>query len=327
MKRIRLTLFALAVLIIGATSVPAQRDRDTYNPGNQTFEVSGQVTIAGSNAAARDVPVRLERFSGGIIDQIATDARGRFRFGNLPRGYYKVIINSPGFAPVQQDADLTLLFKSYMVFTLTPNDSTHAYALLGTIDVRVPANAREEFGRGREALAKKSQQAAITHFKRAVAIYPEFFEAELLIGIAFMDLRDWPSAEAAFRRSLEIKPDKAEAVLALGEVYWRQKRNDEAERMLLEGLKLNEKNWHGYFTLARLYWDQGDAMKAGRAIGHTLQLKPNFAEAHLLAGNILLKFGQQQRALLEYQDYVRLAPKGEYALQARDLIQKLKGTK
>src|SRR6266702_6729502 len=119
MWRISFCFVAIQFLAFGATSVCAQRDRDTYNPGNQSFEVAGQVNIAGTNNPARDVPVRLERFSGGVIDQITTDARGRFRFANLQRGYYKVIVNAPGFRPAQQDADLQVLFRAFMVFELT----------------------------------------------------------------------------------------------------------------------------------------------------------------------------------------------------------------
>ena len=92
---------------------------------------------------------------------------------------------------------------------------------------------------------------------------------------------------------------------------------------MLNGLKLDDKNWNGHFTLGRLYLDKGEVMKAGPSIGRTLQLKPDFAEAHLLAGNILLKLNQHQRAQVEYQEYVRLAPKGEYAAEVRELIQKL----
>jgi tetratricopeptide (TPR) repeat protein len=91
----------------------------------------------------------------------------------------------------------------------------------------------------------------------------------------------------------------------------------------LEGLKLDEKNWHGHFTLARLHWEKGEALKAGPCVGRTLQLKPDFAEAHLLAGNILLKVGQPQRAEVEYEEYLRLSPKGEYAAETRTLIEKL----
>src|SRR5437660_4985763 len=117
MWRISFSFVTITFLILASTSVYAQRDRDTYNPSNQSFEVSGQVNVSGTNEAAGNVQVRLERFSGGIIDQISTDARGRFRFTNLQRGYYKVIINATGFGPAQQEADLTLLFKAYLVFS------------------------------------------------------------------------------------------------------------------------------------------------------------------------------------------------------------------
>jgi tetratricopeptide (TPR) repeat protein len=317
---------ASVVVLVFATCVCAQRDRDTYNPGNQTFEVTGQVNVAGENIPVRDIQVRLERFSGGVVDQMTTDARGRFRFANLQRGYYKVIISAAGFAPAQQDADLTLLFRAYMLFNLVKTDrtATSSAPSLDVIDARVPAAAQEEYLRGRDSLAKKSQNDAITHFRKALLIYPEFFDAHLLMGMAFMDLRDWPNAEAAFNRALEIKPDNATALFASGEVYWREKRHKEAESSLLAGLQLDEKNWHGYFTLGRLYWDNGETTKAAGAIGHTLQLKPDFAEAHLLAGNILLKLGEPQRARVEYEEYLRLAPKGDYAGEARELVKKLR---
>ena len=316
-------LLGCLIVVLTAASAYAQRDRDTYNPGNQSFEVSGQVNIAGSNDPVTNAPVRLERFSGGLADQINTDARGRFRFTNLQRGYYRVIINAPGFGPAQQEADLTILFKAYLVFAL-PRITSNNAGVTAVLDARVPASAREEFVRGREALSKKNPQDASAHFHKAISIYPEFFEAELLLGTALMDLREWQEAEATLLRGLEIKPDSAEARLALGEVYWREKLYDEAERALLDGLKLDEKNWHGNFTLARLYWDKGDAMKAGPSIGRTLQLKPDFAEAHLLAGNILLRLNQHQRAQVEYEEYLRLAPHGEYADEARELLKKLR---
>jgi tetratricopeptide (TPR) repeat protein len=313
-------------MLFVAVSVTAQRDRDTYNPGNQSFEVSGQVNLADSSAPAHDVAVRLERFTGGLVDQINSDNRGRFRFTNLQRGYYKVVISAPGFVSVQQDVDLTLLFKAYLVFTLVNDQPYYAPNLIGPagiIDVRVPAEARDEFDRGRAALAKKDQQEAITHLQRAVNLHPSFFAAALLLATAYVDMREWSKAEVVLQRALELKPEAAPALISLGEVYWRQKRFDEAEKTLLEGLKGDEKSWHGYFTLGRLYWDQGNIPKAGAAIGRTLQLKPDFAEAHLLAGNILLRVNQPERALSEYQEYLRLEPKGEFVQPTRELVQKL----
>jgi len=324
----RLYCYPLAFIFALVISAPllAQRDRDTYSTASpNSFEVVGQVKLVATGLPASRIPIRLERFGGGLVDQIDTDSTGRFRFGNIQRGYYRVIVNAPGFRPAQQDADLQVMFRAFLVFELTPENSV-PNILLDVIDARAPAAAREEMARGREALARKSNREGIDHLQKAISLYSDFYEAHLLLGTALMDAREWKRAETIFQRAVELKAGSAPAILSLGEVYWRQRRYDEAEKTLLDGLKLDDKSWHGHFTLARLYWDQGVIAKAGPAIGRTLQLKPDFAEAHLLAGNILLKIDQRERALVEYQEYLKLEPKGEFALQARELVQKLSKT-
>jgi tetratricopeptide (TPR) repeat protein len=322
---LRSSRYFLAFFFALVSSLPvlAQRDRDTYsNASANAVEVVGQVRLVDTGLPANRISVRLERFGGGLVDQMETDSGGRFRFANLARGYYKVVVNAPGFRAVQQDADLQVVYRAYLVFELT-SEKAGAMTLIDVVDARAPAGAREALVRGREALSKKSYPEAIEQLQKAITAYPSFYEAHLLLGTAFIDQREWRKAEVAFQSALELKVSSAAARLALGEVYWRQSRPDEAEKTLLEGLKLDDKSWHGYFTLARLYWDQENIAKAAPAIGHTLQLKPDFAEAHLLAGNVLLKVNQQQRALAEYQEYLRLEPKGEFAVQARELIEKL----
>jgi tetratricopeptide (TPR) repeat protein len=315
----------LALVFTLGVSAPAfaQRERDTWTPASpSSFEVSGQVRMAETGLPAGRIPIRLERFGGGIVDQIDSDAGGRFRFPNLPRGYYRVIINVPGYRQTQQDADLQVVFRAFLIFDLVRTNAATAI-LTDVIDAKAPQSAREEFDNGRAALAKKSHEEAITHLEKAILIYPEFYQAHLLLGTAFVDTREWKKAEGSFQRALELKEDSPAALISLGEVYWRQRQFNEAEKALLDGLKLNDKSVHGYFTLGRLYWELGDINKAAPAIGRTLQLKPDFAEAHLVAGNILLKVNQPERALTEYQEYVKLAPKGEFVIETKELIAKL----
>lgn len=312
--------FVLACLLI-AVPVFAQRDRDAFTPG-PSFEISGQVYT--DNGPARNVPVRLERFGGGMIDQMTTDNGGRFRFAGMVRGYYTVVIEAPGFRATRQAADLQVLFKTFLIFDLVRDTAPlPSDGLPNVIDSKIPETARVEYGKGRAALGAKKVDDAIRHLQQAVFIYPDFFEAQLMLGTSHMDRRDWARAEETLNRALEIKPESATALLSLGEVYWRQKRYGEAEKTLQAGLKLDGKSWHGYFTLGRLYWEQGNVVKAGQATGQTLQLRPDFAEAHLLAGNILLKVDQRERALHEYQEYLRLEPKGEFAAATRALVGKL----
>ena len=322
-----LLLSQLLIMLLGA-SVYAQRDRDTWTTSSpSSFEVTGHVRLVETGQPASRIPVRLERFGGGIVDQIDTDSSGRFRFPNLARGYYRVIINMPGYRPMQQDADLQVIFRAHLLFELVSDasrNSSRAASLTDVIDAKVPANAREEFARGRAAAAKKDRALAVEHLQRAASLYPPFYAAHMLLGTTFMDDRKWGDAEQSLLRAIELKPDDAFTTVALGEVYWRQKRYKKAEKTLHDGLKLDEDSWHGHFTLARLYYEQNEILKAAAPIGRTLQLKPDFAEAHLLAGNILLKLNQRERAAIEYEEYLRLAPKGEFAAEARNLVQRLK---
>lgn len=319
-------LLPIAVLLLMTSSVLAQRERDTYTGNSQSFEINGEVRLSDTGVSATGVPVRLERFSGGLIDQIMTDNRGRFRFPNLQRGYYKVIVNAPGYKPSQQDADMQVLFRVFLTFDLiadSPNGVSGLALLTDVIDARVPPEARADFDKGHAALLRKNYKDGIAYLEKASLGYSNFFEAQLLLGIAFMDLKEWEKAERALNRALEIKPQTSSAMIYLGEVYWRQKRNTDAEQTLREGLKLDDKSWHGHFTLGRLYWDMGEVAKAGGPVGKTLQLKPELAEAHLLAGNILLRVNQRERALIEYREYLRLAPKGEFVPQVQELVRKV----
>jgi tetratricopeptide (TPR) repeat protein len=104
----------------------------------------------------------------------------------------------------------------------------------------------------------------------------------------------------------------------------RLTKHAEAEESLAAALKLEEASWQAHLSLGRVYLDTDRARLAAPHIGRALQLKPDFADAHLLAGNLLLKLGEPARALAEYEEYLRLAPSGDYAAPTRELVAKLR---
>jgi len=74
----------------------------------------------------------------------------------------------------------------------------------------------------------------------------------------------------------------------------------------------------------RIDWELKDIVTAGKYVARTLEINPDVAEAHLLAGNIFIRAGLPTNALVEYQEYLRLAPNGEFAAQTQSLVEKLK---
>lgn len=64
--------------------------------------------------------------------------------------------------------------------------------------------------------------------------------------------------------------------------------------------------------------------KSYQEVNQALQFDPNLAAAHLLKGNLLFKVRRAEDALREYDEYLRLDPKGEFADQTRALADKIR---
>jgi lipopolysaccharide biosynthesis regulator YciM len=324
-------LFLTTILLTMACyPVLAQSSQPMFSPV-QPIQITGYLRYA-DRTPADEVVVRLEGLSGGYVGEVRTDRLGKFRFTGLQPQQYHVIIRHPGFREIEREVNLVWVGSENLQLTLIPNPSemgnkpTPAYPKV-VLDASVPAQARKEFEKAESILATQKKEKfpeAVLHLQQALAFYSNFLEAQLKLGAVYMDLQQWDKAEQALKRALEINPKTINAYLALGEVYSRQNKYAEAEKALLDGLILEDRSWPGHYALARLYWAKNDIAKAARQVGLTIQLNDSFPDAHLLAANIHLKVNNRQDALEQFQEYLRLAPKGEFAAQARQAIEKLK---
>jgi tetratricopeptide (TPR) repeat protein len=251
---------------------------------------------------------------------------GRFRFTRLRSGQYRVSTNAGTLISPPQLVDLSRSSpRVHLLFQLVPDSPTFARSgKVGVIDARVPLDAKAAFDKGQTALVEKKTDAAISHFKNAIEIYPQFYDAHLSLGQLFMESSQWVKAEASFRQAVTVNPKAVRAMISLGEVYRRQKKYEEGVKVLAESLKIDNDSWESNFTLGRIYWELKDIVNAGKYVARTIELQPDLAEARLLAGNIFMRAGLPANALIEYQEYLRLAPAGEFAGQTQILVAKLK---
>jgi TolA-binding protein len=56
----------------------------------------------------------------------------------------------------------------------------------------------------------------------------------------------------------------------------------------------------------------------------TIKANPNHSDAHYQLGMALLNEGKLAEAVAEFESYVKLAPDGQYATQAKGMIAQLK---
>ena len=316
-------LFLIIVTNFPAVSTEAQRDNDPLAPGS-FYEVSGQIRSA-DNRPVENVMVRIESSTGALVDQGTADNLGRFRFIRLRPGQYKVFVSATGLTAPPQSVDLSRVSpRVHVLIQLVPETPTFRAKRAGVVDARVPADARAALEKGSADIAEKKNDEAIVQLQKATRIYPDYYEAHRILGQLYMDLSQWDKAEASFREAVKIDPKAVLALTALGEVYRREKKYDEAQKILEEALKLDNNSWESNFTLGRIYWEKKDIATAGRYVARSIELQPNVAEGHLLAGNIFMRAGLPDNALIEYEEYLRLAPKGEFSAQTQTLVDKLK---
>ena len=319
---------AIIVIVICSASAVAYGQR-TPRPNGVQWQVHGQLRYAQGGRPAEFILVRLESFRGGLAAETTTDRSGRFTFTGIGPDLYIVSVRVTGFKEIQQQVDLRTDMTDYVQLQLVseeknvPVDSTPKRAAV--VDANVPQAARSEFEKGRhDILQGNNLNKGIVHLENAVRLYPQYLEALLLLGTAYMDKQDWSKAEAALRQALARDAKTSGAYFALGELYLRQKKFSEAETSMLSGIRLDPKSVQGHFLLGRLYYELGDLPKAGPHVGTALQLDPKFARGHLLAANILLRARQIENAIVEFEEYLYLEPKGEYAEQAKQTVAKLK---
>jgi tetratricopeptide (TPR) repeat protein len=302
-------------------------------------QITGQVRYADGGQPAFNVLVSCDAFGQGFIGQAMTDRNGKFQFTSLKPDQYRIVIRLSGYTEEQQETELYTSPTQYLQFRLKADASGRTpTATPAVLDANVPVEARKEFEKADALLATEKPESieeGVRHLEKAVAIYPKFVEAELKLGTAFMDLKQWDRAEQALRKALEIDPKAANALFALGELYLHQKRDDEAEKVLTQGLQIENRSYQGHLALGRVYWDMSSKLKDGpqarplleksyEQAKSALELNPNLAAAHLLKGNLLLRVRRAEDAQHEFGEYLRLEPKGEFAEQTRAVVEKIK---
>jgi tetratricopeptide (TPR) repeat protein len=339
MTKMRIRLLCSSILTIGLCHFIGVAQVQT-SPQPATVEIHGQVRLVDGGAPAANVLVRLESYDGGgSISEAFTDRLGKFRFTALSPAMYSVRVHQPGYRDAEQNVDMTTQTSGLVLLQIARDASSNSSASgMGTINAQVPAAAQKEFDKGVAALSEggKEKTTFATHcFEKAISLAPQFVEARLKLGTAYMDLGEWDKAEKALSATVAEEPRAFNALFALGEVYLRENKLAEAESSIVKGLAIQSQSDLGHFNLARVYWEKARGVKdvaearpalekSYEEVKHALTLNPNLGGAHLLKGNLLLRATRAADAINEFDEYLRLEPNGAFATETRALVERIR---
>jgi tetratricopeptide (TPR) repeat protein len=310
-------------------------------------QIAGQVRLGGQ-AAPAGIPVVLQIVSSRYatpsneaqVARTVTDRKGGFTFDHLEtlgrnagREFFAVSAQSPGYGRAFQVADLTFAARGEVTLVLekaksdqqpdVPLDPGNDLGSAAAGTSRRPLNpeAREAMSRAQDLLFRQQNAAAsVDQFKKALKSDPWYGPGYVLLGLAYMQLRQWADAQWAFTEATKVEPGNVQAYLGLGSAMNEQHNYSGAQKALEHSLELNPDSAEAHYELARTFaalekWDEA-APHARRSI----EINPDYAGPHALMGNIYLMERDLPFALAEFQEYLRLDPQGSLAPAVKDLI-------
>jgi len=319
--------FLLAALLLSSFLCRAQ-----MGPGARTF-IHGTVRDAVTHRSLDHVIVMCEAESSGYAGQAETDSSGKFEFQGLANDVYDIRIRFPGYDEASQRVDLTLNTNNFLNFELRPKPGAPVAPNVAPegpaakLDARlmsVPEKARKEFTAARDLWQQgKDPQRCIEHLNKAIKIYPQFADAEVMLGTIYLHEGNAAEAKAALQHAVEIDPKVPEAYFTLGMLQNAQKDWAGAEHSLIEGLKLEENAPQAQYELSKTYWAMGRWQDAEPHALKAAALQPSMAPVHVILGNIDLRKHDLVGALKEFQQYLQMDPRGPMAESAQNLANRI----
>ena len=89
-------------------------------------------------------------------------------------------------------------------------------------------------------------------------------------------------------------------------------------------MALNPAGDEAYVELANLHLEQGQTGKASQDADLAVAANPSSADAHLVRGAVYQQQRRNAQARAEYQLYLKLAPRGEFAREIRQILPTLR---
>jgi Flp pilus assembly protein TadD len=188
---------------------------------------------------------------------------------------------------------------------------------------------------------RKRLPEAIAAYRNALAIKPDFFEAQNNLGIALRDFgqldqaivahqsavtlapqnpRAWNNlgvalsakeepadAILAYRRAIDLRPRYAQAFHNLGKAQAILDRLEEAIASFRHAIELQPDFAAALGDLSNALKNQGKLDAALDAARRAVELKPDSAEAHCRMGLMLLRTGELERGWAEYEWRYRIS--------------------
>ena len=177
-----------------------------------------------------------------------------------------------------------------------------------SIQNQIPPEAARHFEEARTAQARADWQEAVSEYRKALKIAPDWAEAIVNLGIVYNRQGKTDEAIVAFTRAAEINPQLLGAQLNLAITHFRAKRFREAEVPLRRALAIDPTNNQagGLLALSLFALERyAEVIDFGEKL---LAAAPSDATTLELVGRACLKLRRYEKAVRVLESRARLQP-------------------
>lgn len=282
------------------------------------------------------IRVSLEDENSQPIQTVFTDASGRFQFRGLRAGNYRLRVETAGL-PYEENSQAVELQSisrrgssstteepTLYDITLKRKKSAAGLAPAVVFAQVVPPSAREEYNRGASSIRKDSQ-AGILALKKAIEIFPEYYDALELLGTEYVKMGQYENGTALLLRAIEINNKAYLSMFGLGVAFLKLNRFDESVDWLQKAAAGDSGNANVFMMLGIAYGNRGALSESETALKKAYQLGgAQVAESHWYLAGIYNKQERYGEAWRQLEIYLKEARDLKDKQKINELIAKLK---
>lgn len=181
------------------------------------------------------------------------------------------------------------------------------------------ANAELHFDLGTVYLCLSQPEMAVSSFRRAIVLKPDYSVAKNSLGAALMAVGRYDEAVPVLEELCEnlVYATPQFPLLNLGFIYYSKKQYDKSEtyyKRAVEQAPTFAQAWRG---LGRIYADTGRLAESLEAYDRAVKAAPFFAQAFLEMGDVHESAGHGEEAVSAWKRALDVSPGADLAAEAK----------
>jgi superkiller protein 3 len=185
--------------------------------------------------------------------------------------------------------------------------------------------ARNAFDQGGSNFREGRVSLGLASLQEAVQLDPDNATYWNALGVAQLQLRRWPEAQASFEKAIELDGNYAEAYHNLGLAQARQGRLDQAVASYRKALTYPTypSPELAYHNMGEAYLRQGKLGEAEESLRQAVQLEAKNQFSYYLLGVVLVEAGRKEEAAMVFRQARDLDPGSSVGLLTVEALKTL----